>query len=161
MGDRFVERFAIFLVVGDGDAGHPDSVEPDLGVARVQGLGPDRFGEITVRLDRISVDGAVGAAGVEHLGERTVQRCRLRDESITEVGVWSDDAVEHHRSQCVGVLLGVAEPDEGAVGEADVGDRVAAEGLPDRFEVRYGGVGADVGEEQRIALHAVFDVGGE
>ena len=73
----------------------------------------------------------------------------------------SDDAVEHHRSQGVGVLLGVAEPDEGAVGEADVGDRVTAEGLPDRFEVRYGGVGADVGEERRIALHAGFDVGGE
>ena len=73
----------------------------------------------------------------------------MRDELIAEVLLGIDDAVEHHRSQAVGEPLGVAEPDEGAVGEADVGDRVAAERLPDRFEVRHGGVGADVGEERR------------
>ena len=92
----------------------------------------------------------MGQSGPQALRTSARERSReaaVRDESISEVRVWSDDAVEHHRSQGVGVLLGVAEPDEGAVGEADVGDRVAAERLPDRFEVRYGGVGADVGEE--------------
>ena len=141
----------------------PTALNPtSLASPELQRVGADRFGEITVGLQRVSVDGAVGPAGVEDLGEGAVEGCGGGDESISEVLRRVDDAVEHHRPQGVGVPLGVAEPDEGAVGEADVGDRVAAERLPDRFEVRHGSVGADVGEERtRSPVDAGFDVGGE
>ena len=71
------------------------------------------------------------------------------DELAAEVLLGVDDPVEHHRPQAVGEAFGVAEPDEGAVGEADVGDRVAADRHADRFEVRHRSVDADVTEQRR------------
>ena len=98
--------------------------------------------------------GAVGGVVVERLLERGGLADLLLD--LVRVGV--DGAVEDHRSNLVGVGLGVERSDPGAVRVAEIGQLVVAEAGADRVEILCHVGGSEVGQELLAHLvHAALD----
>jgi len=112
------------------------------------------------RLGRIGAQRAVGARGAIGgvIVERLLERGGLADLLLDLVGVGVDGAVEDHRSNLVGIGLGVGRSDAGAVRVAEIGQLLVAEPGAYRFEILGHIDGSDVGQELLAHLvHAALD----
>ena len=155
LGDRGVEQVPETVVVGHRDAGEDDRVCREL----LTVVGAERpvtgcVDETPVGDKRIAFDWAAGATSRECGGEAAVDRGRCGGELLAEGLFGVDDPVKCHGAEAAREAFGVAEPDEGAVGESVVGDRVATECEPDGLDVHDRLGRTDVLQERAVGCRA-------
>lgn len=122
-----------------------DGVRRDLlAVVSVEWLASGLFDELLVGVDGIAFDRTAVATGGQDVGKAAVDGSGEARQRFAECPLRVDDPVDRHGSEAAREPLGVAQSDQGAVGEADVGDRVASEGEADGLDVLDGVGRADV-----------------